>query len=285
MDLRMLRGSRFRRIFRGVYVRSDVRLTPEVRARAGLALHPPTAFASHQTAASLRDVPVPDCDRVHITVLKQEQRVQRPGMACHIACCESKPETVRGIRVSSPLDLFVELAGVLPLVELVVAGDAMARLRMFTAEELRRFCTGTCRWHSRRARRGAAYVRDGVDSPMETRLRMLLVLAGLPEPVVNYKVRDATGQVLRRFDLSYPAVKLIVEYNGRQHEDDFTQWSSDLDRREEFDEQEWRLIVVVSKGIFKEPERTVMRVAKALRQRGVRLGPLRDDWRAHFPVN
>ena len=120
---------------------------------------------------------------------------------------------------------------------------------------------------------------------METRLRMLLVLAGLPEPVVNYKVRDATGQVLRRFDLSYPAVKLIVEYNGRQHEDDFTQWSSDLDRREEFDEQEWRLIVVVSKGIFKEPERTVMRVAKALRQRGVRLGPLRDDWRAHFPVN
>jgi len=43
---------------------------------------------------------------------------------------------------------------------------------------------------------------------METRLRMLLVvLAGLPEPVVDFRVRDSAGTVIRRFDLSYPAWK------------------------------------------------------------------------------
>jgi hypothetical protein len=181
--------------------------------------------------------------------------------------------------------MFIELAGVLPLVELIIVGDAMVRAKMFTPEELRAFCKSTQRWHSRRARRGAAHVRSGVDSPMETRLRMLLVLAGLPEPVVNYKIRDVDGWVLRRLDLSYPAARLIVEYNGRQHADDPEQWAADIDRREEFEDEEWRFIVVMSKGIFKEPERTIMRVANALRKRGVRLGPLRDDWRAHFPVN
>jgi hypothetical protein len=285
LDMRLLKGSRFHRIFRGVYVDAEVELTPEVLARAALAMHPGDAFASHQTAAALRGLPVPACDRAHVTVRLQEQRVQRYGVACHVACSKTRVEEVKGVRVSSALDMFVELAGGLSLVDLVVVGDAMVRAKLFTVGELQKFCAGTSRWHSRRARRGAAYVRAGVDSPMETRLRMLLVLAGLPEPVVNHKIIDANGWVLRRLDLSYPAIKLFVEYNGRQHADDPEQYSADIERREEFDEEEWRLIVVVSNGIFKEPERTITRVASALRQRGVRVGPLRDDWRAHFPTS
>jgi hypothetical protein len=285
LDMSALRGSRFRRIFRGVYIAAGAPLTTKTRAVAALAIHPADAFVSHQTAAVLRGLPVPECDRIHVTAMEQEQRVQRPGIACHIACCETAVERVDGIRVSAPLDMFIELAGVLSLVDLVVVGDAMVRAKFFTPEELRKFCAGTKRWHSRRARRGAAYVRAGVDSPMETRLRMLLVLAGLPEPMVNHKIRDSNGWVLRRLDLSYPEVRLIVEYDGRQHADDPEQWASDIDRREEFDDEEWRLIVVMSRGIFKEPERTIMRVANALRKRGMRLGPLRDDWRAHFPVS
>lgn len=284
VDRRILRTSRFRRIFRGVYVGAEVKLTPEVMALAALAMHPPNAFVSHQTAAALRGLPVQACDRAHVTVMKQEQRVQRYGVACHVACSETEVVEVKGIRVSGALDLFIELAGVLGLIDLVIVGDAMVRLKLFTVRELQKFCAATKRWHSRRARRGAAYVRAGVDSPMETRLRMLLVLAGLPEPKVNHKIVDANGWVVRRLDLSYPAIRLIVEYNGRQHADDPEQYSADIERREEFDEEEWRLIVVVSDGIFMDPERTITRVARALRKRGVRVGPLSEEWRAHFPI-
>jgi len=282
--MKVLRGSRFRRLFRGVYVAAEVTVAAEIQAGAALALHPADAFASHQTAAALRGLPVAACDRAHVTVMRQEQRVQRYGVACHVACRETRVEQVKGIRVSAPLDMFIELAGVLSLVDLVIVGDAMVRAGLFTVLELQKFCAGTSRWHARRARRGAAYVRDGVDSPMETRLRMLLVLAGLPEPKVNHKIVDANGWVLRRLDLSYPAIKVIVEYNGRQHADDPEQYSTDIERREEFDDEEWRLIVVVSDAIFKDPGHTIMRVARALRRRGMRLGPLSDAWRAHFPV-
>ena len=99
LDMKALRGSRFRRLFRGVYIEANAILTPEVRDMAALALHPATAFASHQTAAALRGLPVPDCDRVHVTVLKQEQRVQRYGIACHTACAETAIERIGGLSV------------------------------------------------------------------------------------------------------------------------------------------------------------------------------------------
>jgi hypothetical protein len=33
---------------------------------------------------------------------------------------------------------------------------------------------------------------------------------------LRHRIRDEHGEVLRRFDLSYPALRLIVEYDGRQ---------------------------------------------------------------------
>jgi len=120
---------------------------------------------------------------------------------------------------------------------------------------------------------------------MESRLRMLLVLAGLPEPEVNHKLRDAYGHVTRRFDLSYPRVRLIVEYDGRQHVEVRENWVSDLDRREELDDDEWRILVVTSEGIYRRPEVTVARVHRQLRVRGWRGLPARtsDAWRPFFP--
>jgi hypothetical protein len=35
-----------------------------------------------------------------------------------------------------------------------------------------------------------------------------------------------------RFDLCYPSLKLIIEYDGRHHAEDSEQWLHDLKRRE-----------------------------------------------------
>jgi hypothetical protein len=282
LDARSLRSSRFRRLLQGVYIDARVPLSPKVRALAALALHPPTAFVSHQSAAALRGLPVPRCDRVHVTVEEATERAQVHGLATHVKCRETEVELVHGVRVSTPLDLFIELAGQLSLLDAVVVGDAMVGRGHFTADELRDFCRATRRWHSRRARRAASYVRDGVDSPMETRLRMLIVLAGLPEPTVNHKLLAPDGRILRRFDLSYPLLRLIIEYDGRHHVEVRDNWESDLDRREEIEGDDWRFIVVTQKGVYLEPERTVQRVAQAIRRRGGKVGPVRDTWKLHF---
>ena len=119
---------------------------------------------------------------------------------------------------------------------------------------------------------------------METRLRMLLVLAGLPEPMVNVIVRNADGSWRRRFDLSYPALKLIIEYDGRQHAQDTRQWQGDLKRREELDALGWRIIVITAGDLYNDPEGVLIRVREALAERGatgIRRN-FKNDWRPFF---
>ena len=108
---------------------------------------------------------------------------------------------------------------------------------------------------------------------------MLLVLAGLPEPVVNHTEHDDRGWWVRRFDLSYPAVRVAVEYDGRQHAESDRQWQRDVERREELDNDGWRIVVVLAKGIYREPDRTLpgsRRAASAGRVRSLAgvAGPL-----------
>jgi excinuclease ABC A subunit len=143
-------------------------------------------------------------------------------------------------------------------------------------------------WHghgARLARRAARLVREGVDSPMESRLRMLIVLSGLPEPQVNVIVRNSDGEWIVRFDLCYPALKLAVEYDGRQHAESDAQWARDIDRRELLDRWGYRLVVVRSTDLYQDPERTLHRIRSALREQGARDLPrrLREEWRRHFP--
>ncbi|MBO0878565.1 MAG: DUF559 domain-containing protein, partial [Pseudonocardia sp.] len=53
-------------------------------------------------------------------------------------------------------------------------------------------------------------------SPPESRLRLLLVWAGLP-PVVRHELLDEHGFVVARVDLAYPDAKLAIEYDGAVH--------------------------------------------------------------------
>jgi hypothetical protein len=131
---------------------------------------------------------------------------------------------VDGVRISAVDQMFGELASCLTLVDLVVVGDNLVRRRRITPAELVDHCKDSKLPCAALARRAATYVRERVDSPMETRLRMLIVLAGLPEPRVNITISDIHGRPVRRYDLSWPSVKAIVEYDGRHHIEREEQW-------------------------------------------------------------
>src|SRR5688500_582457 len=139
------------------------------------------------------------------------------------------------------------------LVDLVVLGDAMLKARLTTISAL---IEAREAWHGNGTRlglRAARLMREGVDSPMETRVRLLIVLAGLPEPTVNVIVRGDDGSWRMRFDLCYLTQRLIVEYDGRRHAESPEQWERDIYRREELDRMDYRLLVVTSRGIYNEP--------------------------------
>ena len=142
-------------------------------------------------------------------------------------------------------------------------------------------------WHGRGgklARRAARYVREGVDSAMETRLRLLLVLAELPVPEVNVILRHPDGSWWMRFDLCYPSLKLIIEYDGRHHADVRANWPSDIERREALERDGWRFVIVTAGGLYEAPLETLRRVRLALTERGGRVRSRRipAEWHRLF---
>lgn len=280
-----LRGPDFQRLFYDMYAASDVLRTPSLLGRAALSVSAPGSRISHFTAARIWGGVVPDHAEVHVAVPRLGHRSRRRGVQPHRLNPDAETVSRSGLRISTARQSFLDLAAEVGLVDLVVLGDSLVARRRTNPVELIAAADAWRGHGARLARRAARLVRQGVDSPMETRLRLLLVLAGLPEPVVNHIVRDDQGNWLRRFDLCYPDVQLIVEYDGRQHAQDRVQWAEDVRRREWLDEARWRIIVVLSDGIFVEPAKTLRRVHLALAERRVAGLPARwnEEWRRFFP--
>lgn len=278
-----LRGPRFRQLLPTVYVAREVAVTPALLARAALLVLPATAWLSHTTAADLQRIPVPVDPRINACVPKAADRRLRGALRLRVRSRRPATRLVGGLTVSTGADLFCELSEVLGLVDLVVAGDAMARAGMTRPNRLVRAAAALSGDHAAHARRAAGLVRERVDSPMETRLRLLFVLAGLPEPRVNPELRD--GSFRTRVDLCYPELRLAIEYDGQQHRaDDLDQWDRDNDRISWFARHGWELVPVISRGIYRRPEETLGRVCDAIRRRGgVVPDELDPEWRLHFP--
>ena len=259
-----LGGPHFQRIYHGVYVRAGVSVDVAVRARAALLIAPPGSYASHHTAGLLWGSWLPKTSDTHISVPCGHRSI-RNGVVAHRADPEFRTVRHRGILTSEPTAVFLQLAqSRLPLVDLVALGDGLVRRRRTTPKALIAAAAVYQGKGARLARRTAAYVRSGVDSPTESRLRMLLVLAGLPEPEVNHIIRHADGEWRQRFDLCYLALRLIIEYDGVQHLRNKKQWSHDLLRREQLEREGWRIIVINSDALYGDPRGTLSRVRRAM---------------------
>lgn len=285
--LRELLSPRFRRLLYDLYVDASVPITTQLLASVALEISPAGSFVSHYTAAALWGAVVPKHSEVHITVPGTLGRTRRSGIRAHAGTGRPAPTMLRGLPMSTAIQTFLDLAGLgLDLIDLVVLGDSLVKKCRVSPEQLQ---VATRAWSgkgAKRARRAARFVRDGVDSPMETRLRLLIVLAGLPEPMVNLIVRAPDGSWRLRFDLCYEAYRLIVEYDGRQHADDQEQWHRDIDRREELDTMGWRLIIVTHRHLRDDPLGVLSRIRTALLERGAtRLHrEFRTEYQRHFPT-
>ncbi|MDN5896887.1 MAG: hypothetical protein L0H93_23055 [Nocardioides sp.] len=281
VDPRVLRTSSYRRVLRGVWIASEA-WTPYTPIFSALKLHPRGAVATHFSAARLLDLPVPDSPFIHVTVFDPLDRRFRAEVKSHVTTRKISVTHRHGLPCTSPLKTFVDLAGHTSLVDMVVLGDAMIKKYVISVDDLVEYCANSTDYYAGLARLAASYVRKGVDSPMESRLRMLLVLAGLPEPTVDFRLYDEFGNVRRRIDLSYPHLRLAIEYDGRHHIR-FGQWKGDIERREDLGDEDWVILTVIAEGVFKVPEETIERVRrKILRLGGGPLPSINPAWLSHF---
>lgn len=270
----------YRRIVRGVYIDAGAVDSPIQAARAALLVAGRGSFASHETAARLHGGIVPASSDLHASVTGQQHRTRTAGVRVHVST--RAPSPVHGVLATTPVDTFLDLVDALDLVDLVILGDSLVRTGRTTPDALVAAAPSATRGR-RKAVRAAGLVRAGVDSAMETRLRLLVVFAGLPEPEVCITIRDAGGAVVRRIDMGYRSHRLGIEYDGRQHAESAHQYAVDVRRREELALLDWHEWTAVAKDVHVTPHDTLRRVVAVMRQRGMDVPALRDDWRAHFP--
>ena len=264
-----LRAGQYRHVLHDVYAAAGLRDSVQLRCDAAALVLPPRAVFCGLTAARLYDVPVPDRDmRIHAAVPSTASTVPRiKQLKIHsYSIPKEQVGSLCGRRVVGPERLFLELAAALPRIDLIIAGDQMLRRRVTTREQLNTFLHDCYRRRGvQRARLVMTHLEARSDSPPETRLRMLIVDAGLPRPVANQDVYDDRGVWLARPDLSYPAVKIAIEYEGIHHQQDYDQYSRDIERDGRMIDDGWIVIRVNKDGLFRNPRQVVNRVRKALR--------------------
>jgi hypothetical protein len=130
---------------------------------------------------------------------------------------------IGGIPVVSPLRTCFDLMRERSLVEAVVVADAYARAGLCELPWLAAYVDAHRRWPGVRLTRAAvdmASARSG--STGETRLRMIVILAGFPEPLVNPPVYSGSPVILCGYHdlvivVDYPVLGL--EYDGAYHDE------------------------------------------------------------------
>ena len=238
----------------------------------------PEHFFSHMTAARLHGFPLPvrlQREReLHVSSFAPVRPPRVTGVVGHSANrARTAVVEVNGLRAVSVSLAWCQLAPVLTLDELIVAGDRLlGRPRALTS---RSEITGAVRAYgqahgSRRLRAAASLIRERVESPRESWLRLALVRAGLPEPDVNVPILDSSGTRIAIGDLVYPSSKVLVEYDGEQHRTDDRQYARDVVRLNDIAAEGWLTIRVDKHMTFDE---ACVRTRRALYVRG----GLRDD--------
>jgi Protein of unknown function (DUF559) len=229
-------------------------------------------FFSHGTSAVLHDMPLPRAvaeDRqLHVSAFRPAQRVRAVGVVGHRLEPRLGAIEVRGgFPMTTAVETWCLLGGVLGVEALVVAGDHLIRRGVPNPEavlaDLRNAFDGVRRLGSERLQRALALLRPGVRSPRESLLRVLLVLAGLPEPAINVRL-FAGGRYLGEGDLVYRSARLVLEYEGDHHRTDAEQWRADIRRRERFEDAGWSVLRVTSDDVFRHRNELIARVRTRL---------------------
>lgn len=219
-----LRGTAWRRISRGWYRWAGCSPSEELRLETIRRMVPPDSAFSGRTAARLLGLDVAAPRKPEVIVQRLTGITERVEALVSRARLDPGEVVTRdGFRVTAPMRTCFDLAGQLSLVEAVVVVDMALHAGLFQLSEFRSYVDARvgCRG-IKVARRTLELAEPKSESPMESRLRMLLVGGGLPRPLAQVPIHDPGGSFAGRLDLYYPDARLGIEYDGENHRDRLT---------------------------------------------------------------
>jgi hypothetical protein len=263
LDRWHLEGAAWRRLGPRVYARSELGALPLIQFAAALLRVPEGAVFSGLSAAWLHGLDVQPCSPIEMTIPIDAGISGRSGLTLRRATLSTAEVTrVRDIPTTSMERTLADLSAHLSITEAVVLTDAATHLGLASISSLTvaaELAAG--RPGVRALRRVIELTEPAAESPMESRLRMLLVLAGLPQPVAQQSIYDRQGRILGRPDLYYPARRIGLEYDGTFHRDNLV---DDNRRQNRLLAEGIRLLRFTAGDIYRRPGAVVGQVRALL---------------------
>jgi hypothetical protein len=193
--------------------------TADLRIEAACLRLPSAAVFSGLTAAWLHGLDVEPCKPIEVTIPKGSGVSARSGIVVRRDALSPKEvKFVRGKRATTLIRTLRDLCSRLTVTEAVTTVDMALHAGLVSLDDLNTLLAR--RSHSfgvARLRRVVGLVEPAAESPMESRLRMVLMLGGLPRPLAQVSLHDSKGRFLGRPDLFYPSHQLGLEYDGGTH--------------------------------------------------------------------
>lgn len=260
---KMLRGPRFRRLFRDVYVSSDVEVDLALRSEAAYLLVEGAGVLGGYSAAELLGA---SCgpQEAPAEVVSPTRIRARPGLLVREEVVPMEERwRVGEVQVTSPLHTAFRLACRLPLVEAVVAVDALTHRFSLDPWDVVRFGHRYLGAPGSRQLPDVARLADPLaESPMETRIRLAIAFDGLPLPVLQHPVGAYD------LDMAYPDALLAVEHDGRRHLTP-ERARRDLARQAYLSSTGWTVLRFGAADVLHRPRTVASAVRRALMARGM----------------
>lgn len=266
-----LRQRRLVRCWRNVLADPARALDPRTRAAAALLLTGSRAVLTGSTAAWLHGCTAADTARIHVLLSYDRSVRSRRGLAVHSGRFQEEDVVeLDGLRVLA-LDLVIsELLctasrpSALACADQALAAQPFELRGEFESAIVERLGT---RWDRRGTRRanGLLHLVSGrAEAPPESWLRLLVVDAGLPLLVPQYEISDVDGRLLYRLDLSWPELRIALEYDGYQAH--AGREAADAAREEDLRRRGW-IVIRATAADLHNPSRLLRQLRGALRQR------------------
>lgn len=270
-----LRGKTWRRLFRKVYVDAEFAERHHsdehaLRANAATLVIPSDAVIAGLSAAWLYGIKLlPAKAWVEIAVPTGRQFGPVTGLSIRQAKLAADEVVWDHPRRTTPLRTAWDIACRVATPDAVAALDAFLAAGLITPSALTAIADEPRRWRRKRARRVIELMDGKAESPQESRLRVLLIEAGLPRPTCQHVVRrevDGRQQFAARVDLAWPAQQVAVEYDGHWHATP-AQLRSDRARLNRIIAAGWLVIHVTDDRLRHDTPALIQEIEQILQQR------------------
>jgi hypothetical protein len=261
-----LKSGVLQRVWYGIYGRGNV--DTQLRLRALDLATGTTVAVCLGTAAAAYGFDTEETADLHVLNPGGGQLRSTEGLVVHRR--DGAPlRLVAGRPVTAPAWTAVEVACGLRRPRALATLDAALRSGTCSGLDLQKAA-----WQQA-GRRGIVTVREllplaapEAESPMESEARLVMIDGGLPPPMLQYEVVDASRRTWR-LDFAWPEFRLAVEYDGVAWHSGPKEFLRDRRRSGALQDLGWIAIPIVAEDVRRWPRQLVRRIEAHLERASI----------------